>query len=317
MSIRAGVDTGGTFTDLVLYDEDSGEIRMSKVSSHAERAVARRLRLVRQGRVVDNRHLVLRARHDGRDERADRAPRRRRRAADDRRLPRHPAHPARDAAEPLRPALGQAAPLRPPRALRRRPASGCCATARCSIPLDEAALREEIERLRDGGDVDAIGVSYLFSFVNPDHELRTRELIDELWPEAQVSLSHEVLPRWREYERTSTTVLDAYLKPLMHELHVAPGAGVRRAAASTSCSILRSNGGVMTPAKAKEQPVALVRSGPSGGIMASASAGAAARARRPDRLRHGRHARSRPACCPAPSPPSPTWRSSSTASRSR
>src|SRR5262249_20905417 len=123
------------------------------------------------------------------------------------------------------------------------------------IPLDEAALREDVERLRDGGDIDAIGVSYLFSFVNPDHELRTRELLAELWPEVQVSLSHEVLPRWREYERTSTTVLDAYLKPLM---------GSYMSRLEQECDeggidqllILRSNGGVMTPAKAKEQPVA-------------------------------------------------------------
>ena len=133
-------------------------------------------------------------------------------------------------------------------------------------------MRGEVERLREVGDIGAIGVSYLFSFVNPDHELRTRELIAEVWPEVQVSLSHEVLPRWREYERTSTTVLDAYLKPLMHSYMRAAGAGVRRGrhrpAARPALQRRR-----MSPAKAKEQPIALVRSGPSGGIMASGTLG--------------------------------------------
>ncbi len=120
----------------------------------------------------------------------------------------------------------------------------------------------------------AVAVSYLFSFVNPEHELRTRELIEELWPEARVSLSHEVLPRWREYERTSTTVLDAYLKPLMHDYMAGLEEECERGGIG-QLLVLRSNGGVMSADKAREQPVALVRSGPSGGIMASAALGTA------------------------------------------
>jgi N-methylhydantoinase A len=142
------------------------------------------------------------------------------------------------------------------------------------VPLDEERLREEIVRLRDEGAVAAVAVSYLFSFANPEHELRTRELLHELWPEARVSLSHEVLPRWREYERTSTTVLDAYLKPLMHDYME----GLEQECESGGIGqllVLRSNGGVMSSAKAREQPVALVRSGPSGGIMATAALGKA------------------------------------------
>ena len=120
-------------------------------------------------------------------------------------------------------------------ALRRRPGARAARRLGADPARRGGVCADEIERLRDGGDVDAIAVSYLFSFVNPDHELRTRELIAELWPEAQVSLSHEVLPRWREYERTSTTVLDAYLKPLMHSYMSRLERGVRRGRHRTSC----------------------------------------------------------------------------------
>ena len=192
------------------------------------------------------------------------------------------------AAESLRPALGEAAPLRPPLALRRRPRARAPRRLGARPARRGSACARRSSACATAASVAAIAVSYLFSFVNPEHELRTRELIDELWPEAQVSLSHEVLPRWREYERTSTTVLDAYLKPLMHDYMAGLEEECERGGIG-QLLVLRSNGGVMSADKAREQPVALVRSGPSGGIMASAALGQGARARRPDRLRHGRH----------------------------
>lgn len=139
-------------------------------------------------------------------------------------------------------------------------------------PLDEEQLRKAVLSLREGNRALSIAVSYLFSFVNPEHELRTREIIEELWPEAQVSLSHEVLPRWREYERTSTTVIDAYLKPLMHD-YLATLERECDQGGIDQLFILGSNGGVMSAAKARTRPVALVRSGPSGGVMASSYLG--------------------------------------------
>jgi len=271
MSIRAGVDTGGTFTDLVLYDESSGEIRMSKVSStpgEPSRAVFDSF--AKAGLSTSDISYFVHGTT----------------VATNALIERRGANVALLTTDGFRDILRIQRVTRPnhfdlhwvkprhfvPRAHCVGVRERVLRDGSVLIPLDEPALRAEIEHLRDGGDIDAIGVSYLFSFVNPDHELRTRELIAELWPEAHVSLSHEVLPRWREYERTSTTVLDAYLKPLM---------GSYMSRLEKECDergidqllILRSNGGVMTPAKAKEQPVALVRSGPSGGIMASASLG--------------------------------------------
>ncbi|MGI9657945.1 MAG: hydantoinase/oxoprolinase family protein, partial [Gaiellaceae bacterium] len=138
--------------------------------------------------------------------------------------------------------------------------------------LDEEKLRTQIISLRDANGTSSIAVSYLFSFTNPDHELRTREIIEELWPSARVSLSHEVLPRWREYERTSTTVIDAYLKPLMDD-YLATLERECEDGGISQLFVLGSNGGVMSAAKARTRPVSLVRSGPSGGVMAASHLG--------------------------------------------
>jgi N-methylhydantoinase A len=140
------------------------------------------------------------------------------------------------------------------------------------IELDEERVREVVAELRDRGEVGAVAVSYLFSFMNPRNEQRTRELVQEVWPEARISISSDVLPRWREYERTSTTVIDAYLKPKLREYmrnleRDCDAGGIEQVL------VLRSNGGVMTSLRASEQPVALVRSGPSGGIIASQQLG--------------------------------------------
>ena len=88
-------------------------------------------------------------------------------------------------------------------------------------PLDEAEAREVILEFKRRG-IEAIAVCFLFSYLHPQHELRMRELIQELYPEAYVSLSHEVYPRWREYERASTTILDAFLKHANVPSHVSP-----------------------------------------------------------------------------------------------
>ena len=85
---------------------------------------------------------------------------------------------------------------------------------RRDAPLDEEGAREPSPRFATRGFAD-IAVCFLFSYVNPEHELRMREIIAEVHPDANVSLSHEVYPRWREYDRTSTTLADAFLKTLV------------------------------------------------------------------------------------------------------
>jgi N-methylhydantoinase A len=140
------------------------------------------------------------------------------------------------------------------------------------VPLDEAAVRRAARDLREAG-VESIAVCYLFSFMHPEHEERTRALIHEEWPGVQVSLSSEVLPRIREWPRLSTTLLNAYLEPVMvHYIdHLNNGldtAGVR----TPQRFLMQSNGGVMpfSAAIAGGRTVHTLFSGPAAGAQASA-----------------------------------------------
>ncbi|HEV8675932.1 MAG TPA: hydantoinase/oxoprolinase family protein [Methylomirabilota bacterium] len=140
------------------------------------------------------------------------------------------------------------------------------ARGRVLVPLDEAQVRTEVARLRDQG-VQALAVCYLFSFLNPAHERRTRELCREVAPELAVSLSSEVDPTFREYERLCVTAFDAYLGPLVARYlaglaETLQGLGVRAVP-----QIMRSRGGIVSAAVAARQPVTLFLSGPAGGVV--------------------------------------------------
>src|SRR5881397_2733291 len=80
------------------------------------------------------------------------------------------------------------------------------------VPLDEERAREQVRRLKEAG-VEAVAVCFLFSFLNPEHEARVAEIVREEFPEAFLSVSSEVLPQYREYERFSTVCLNAYVGP--------------------------------------------------------------------------------------------------------
>ena len=143
------------------------------------------------------------------------------------------------------------------------------------IPLDEqelARLRAVVaERLAEGAADDrpaAIAINLLFSYVNPRHEQELAACLQREFPDVPVSLSHAVAPIWREYERGSTTVADAYIKP-----HVAAFAGnldrgLRERGLEAPWALMKSNGGTMLPAAAPQQAVQLLLSGLAGGIIA-------------------------------------------------
>jgi N-methylhydantoinase A/oxoprolinase/acetone carboxylase beta subunit len=134
------------------------------------------------------------------------------------------------------------------------------------VPLDEAQLRREVLALRAQG-VQALAVCYLFSFVNPAHEQRTRDICREIAPELSVSLSCEVDPTFREYERTCVTAFDAYLGPVVKRYLAGLGATLRELGVGAVPLIMRSRGGIVSAALAAEQPVTLFLSGPAGGVI--------------------------------------------------
>jgi N-methylhydantoinase A/oxoprolinase/acetone carboxylase beta subunit len=140
------------------------------------------------------------------------------------------------------------------------------------VPLDEEKAREQVRRLKAEG-VEAVAVCFLFSFLNPDHEARVAAIVREEFPEAFLSVSSEVLPQYREYERFSTVCLNAYIGPrvatyvrrLEDELR---GMGVR-----TGVHLMTSASGVATAEAATRRPVNLLMSGPVAGVVGGIWAG--------------------------------------------
>ncbi len=139
------------------------------------------------------------------------------------------------------------------------------------VPLDEGQVRAAVQTLRAQG-VQAIAVCYLFSFVNPAHEQRTRELCAEIAPEISVSLSSEVDPTFREYERLCVTAFDAYLGPVVKRYLAGLADTLRGLGIRAVPLIMRSRGGIVSAALAARQPVTLFLSGPAGGVIGAGCA---------------------------------------------
>src|SRR6202040_1451664 len=144
-------------------------------------------------------------------------------------------------------------------------------------PLDKDAVRRAARELKDAG-VESIAVCYLFSFMNPAHEQETRALIQEEWPAVHVSLSSEVLPRIREWPRLSSTLLNAYLEPVLVRYLDHLNTGLNENGIVTPQKFLmQSNGGVMPFRAAIEggKTVHTLFSGPAAGAQAGAYLAAA------------------------------------------
>ena len=137
------------------------------------------------------------------------------------------------------------------------------------VPLDEAALQRACETLRLQ-DVEAVGIVFLHAYVNPAHELRAAEMVAQLLPGVAVSVSHRVAPEFREYERTSTTVANAYVQPLAARYLQGLEQGLHQSGVQAPLHIMLSNGGSSAADVAAEFPVRLVESGPSGGALSGA-----------------------------------------------
>ena len=140
-------------------------------------------------------------------------------------------------------------------------------------PLDEEDVRRATAEARRLG-AEAVAISFLHSYANPAHERRAAEIVGEEWPEAPITTSHELTSEWREYDRTSTAVLDAYVKPVAAGYLTALGrrldeVGVR----GETHYCMQSNGGISRFDVAAKAPIQLVESGPVGGVIGAAAIG--------------------------------------------
>jgi N-methylhydantoinase A len=132
-------------------------------------------------------------------------------------------------------------------------------------PIDDANIRTALEKLKAQG-VEALTVSLMNAYLNGAHEKRVAELAAEIMPDVPVSLSHIVLPEMQEYERTLTTVANAAVRPVVGRYVRNLRSRLRNAGMAGKLSLLRSDGGLMSSEKSEEHPVSLLMSGPAGGV---------------------------------------------------
>ncbi len=140
--------------------------------------------------------------------------------------------------------------------------------------LDEDAVRECCRRLKKQ-NVESVAISLIFSFVNPAHELRVAEIVSEEMPGVHISKSHEVLPRSPEYDRTSTTVVNAYVAPRVTSYLERLVSRLEEAGYDKQLMVMQASGGVMSKEYIEGSPIRVLASGPAGGVVGSSHYGAA------------------------------------------
>jgi N-methylhydantoinase A len=275
MSWRVGVDSGGTFTDVCLLDDATGRIAVWKVGSTPDDpsrgiadGVAEGLALVGadpaavgyfgHGTTVATNALIQ---HRGV------------------RTGLITTDGFRDLLEigrQKRPDLydlqADKPPVLVPRDLRLEVPERVRHDGTVEVPLDEAVFRAAVCRLRAAG-VQAVAVCFLYSFVRPAHEAIAQRILAEEFPEAFVCVSHQVAPEFREYERMSTAVVNAYLGPVMRSYIEHLGDRLVGLGVCAAPHLTQSNGGVIGFAQAARLPVRAVLSGPSTGVIGAAEVG--------------------------------------------
>ncbi|MBC6413242.1 MAG: hydantoinase/oxoprolinase family protein, partial [Hyphomonadaceae bacterium] len=139
-------------------------------------------------------------------------------------------------------------------------------------PLDLSGLDNILDAFKADG-VEAIAVSLLHAYANPDHEAELAEAVRRRWPEVSVVASHRITREWREYERTNTTVLCAYIQPTAQEYLQKMENRMSEEGFGGSFYVMQSNGGIDTVAAAKATPITMVESGPASGVLGAAALG--------------------------------------------
>src|SRR5918999_666607 len=159
-----------------------------------------------------------------------------------------------------------------PRDLRLEVDERLYATGEVRKPLDETSAIAAIRALQSAG-VESVAVCLLHAYANAAHEQRLGELLRKHFPEAYESLSHEILREFREYERTSTTVLNSYVGPLVRGYLISLEDMLAAGGFHGTFRVMQSNGGVMSAETAKKIPVSMMESGPVAGVIAAARLG--------------------------------------------
>ena len=162
-----------------------------------------------------------------------------------------------------------------PRDLRAEVPERIDAAGRVLTPLDEAAVRREVQRLRERG-AEALVIHFIHSYANPSHEQRCAEIARELWPNRFVTLGSDILREVREFERGSTAALNGYVQPIVSRYLGRLSQNLRGAGLENELLVMQGNGGMMAAGTAGDLAVHTVLSGPAAGAIAAARIGAQA-----------------------------------------
>ena len=269
----AGIDVGGTFTDLIALDTRGGEVRLAKVPTTPENQAFGVLAALEQAKLrLEEIALLIHGTTTTTN------------ALLERKLARTGLVTTRGFRDVLE--LGRRTRPKPygltgsfepliPRELRFEATERMDAAGEVVTPLDEASLRLAVRRLIDAG-CESLVLHFLHSYINPAHEARALEIALGMWPNTYVTAGHRILSEYREYERGVTAavnasvqpVLDRYLRTLTEEL--------RQRGFRADLLVMQGNGGTVSAALAAETAMNTVMSGPASGIIAAASVTTAA-----------------------------------------
>ena len=279
MPLRIGVDIGGTFTDLVALDEATGAVVNAKALSTPSELLDGVLRCADQAGVdladcrltIHGTTIGINALLEGKGARTGLLT----------------THGFGDVLE-----IGRGNFLRMydvlyrrptplvPRGRRREVPERISARGEILVPLDEASVRDAARSLAADG-VESVAVTFLFSYLDPVHEQRAAAILAEELPGVAISVSHRLSREWREYERTSTTVVNAYVLPIVERYLATFEQRLAERGFRGRVLITQSNGGACSVRAARERPVHTLESGPAAGAVGCASL---ARLLRLDRL---------------------------------
>lgn len=268
---RMATDVGGTFTDIVWVDETTGTVHMDKAPTTPKDVVQGVLAATRKtnvpaaeigqfvhGSTVATNALIVM----GGGKTGLLATRGFRDAIEIRRINRPDAHIYNMFWRKPDPLIR--------RALRREVTERLRFTGEVITPVDRADVVAAVEEFKRDG-VETIAICFLHAYANPAHEQEVREIIRELWPEVYVSMSHEVAREIREYERVSSTAIDAYVKkPVVSYLRRLQRAFKDDLGVAHDPLIANSTGGVSTIDAIERAPIQMLASGPAGGAIGAA-----------------------------------------------
>ncbi len=273
MSWIAGIDVGGTFTDLIALDAASGEVRLAKVPTTPENQAYGVLAALDEAKLALEQVAMI---VHGTTTTTN--------ALLERKLAKTGLITTQGFRDVLE--LGRRTRPRPygltgwfepliPRELRLEVPERMDAEGLPVIPLDEAAVRDAVRRLIDAS-CESLVIHFLHSYINPAHERRAFEIARESWPNRYVTAGHTLLSEYREYERGVTAAVNASVQPVLDRYLERLRSELKRRGFARDLLVMQGNGGTVSSAIAAEAAVNTVMSGPASGVIAAAYSATAA-----------------------------------------